>query len=265
MDKKSTLIYILVAIISLVFWILLYYALSIYLNEDNINDIQIDTSYHSAIVDTVISSVDTTPERYTYSGSLEIEEHMENLVYRIDEESDEIFFKDFYNWFKALNDYDAYKKYSKKYPELLPVLYAVREKDKQLYIKFYDFTFDKIYEQGEYIGDIENLVGEVKNKQELKKKFLEILGQHYDTVISGKFEFSTDFWDGPLHIALSNNSIEEALVFCDNSGISGINDDTKKECYDYVYQYRATKENALCEKLQSVYQKRVCKWFLQYK
>lgn len=260
---KNTLIYVLSWCVSLAFWILLYYAASLYFLYST--EAPVDIPYESQIIDSVISGIDTSPERYTYSESLEVDEHMENLVYRIDEKSDELFFHDFYNWFKALNDYDAYKQYSKKYPELLPVLYAVREKEKDLYIKFYDFTFDKIYEEGEYFGDIESLVWKVKNNEELKERFLEILAGHYDVIVAGKFEFNTDFWDGPLHIALSSNSIDEALEFCDSSGISGVNEDTKRECYDYVYQYRATQKNALCDKVESTYQQRICKWFLQYK
>ena len=201
-------------------------------------------------------------EKITYERASSLDDHMENAAYRIIEDDDLVFFKDFYDWFTDLNEYYQYKQYAKKFPELLPVIYAVRLKQKDEYIKFYSFIYDKIEEEWIYMDDIIGLVGDVP-EDEVKVKFLEILWSHYESIIGWGFMYSSDFWDGPIHIALSENTFDEVKQFCDTSFISGLNPDTKRECYDYARQYRAQNEWD-CEAVESLYQKRVCKWFFKY-
>jgi len=64
-----------------------------------------------------------------------------------------------YDGFRALKTYDDYKKYIEKFPELLPVIYAVKLQDKENYLKFYSFIFDKVYDDKIYISDIETQFG----------------------------------------------------------------------------------------------------------
>lgn len=239
-----------------------------YLSVKNIEQKEVEVTHFSSkeenftgIIRALGSSVKDTD--ISYEKAIEIDGKMEDLVSHIVDTSDVDFFKEMYNWFKSLQTYEDYKKYTEKYPELLPVIYAVRLKDKEMYLKFYAYLFDKIQEEWLHMQDIKNLVWNVE-WEELKKWFLKILEDHYNDIIKGDFKFNNKFWDGPLHIALTYNPLEETKWYCDTSWVSWRNELTKKECYGYIYQFRATQQNNFCKEIDSNYQERVCEWFLQY-
>ncbi len=200
----------------------------------------------------------------SYQDALDFWLPIEELAFRVfNTEEDRVFFDDMYIKFKELQSYKDFKKYIQTFPELLPVIYAVKFGDKEEYLKFYGFIFDRVFEEGKYVDDIIAQVGEW-TPEEMKSRFLDVLGDHYEKIVSWSFSFTKDFWDGPIHIALTNDSMDDVKKNCDESAISGENDSTKAECYDYAYQYRATEENKLCEKVQSFYQQRVCFGFLEH-
>lgn len=212
----------------------------------------------------VVENIEPFQWDLSYEDALKGDATMEAASHRIYRKTEnKVFFTSMYDSFKDIKNYEGYKKYIQKFPELLPVIYAVRMNDKESYLKFYGFIFDKVFEEKTYISDIKKQFGEWP-EDELKQKFLAALGDHYDTVVANKFAFDSSFWDGPIHIALTKDSIEQAKKNCDVSKISWENDSSKLECYDYAYQYRATSKNNYCEEVDSVFQKRVCLWFLEY-
>lgn len=177
--------------------------------------------------------------------------------------SDVDFFIRMYNDFKNLESYWEYKEYIEKYPELLPVIYAVRLEEKDVYLKFYSFLFDKILDEGADMQDMQDMTWGLQ-WEELRQSLLKIFEVHYNTLIEGNLEYTGQFWDDPLNIALSYGEIEETKWFCDSSSISWVDESTREECYGYIYQFHATHENRLCEQVESWYQAKLCRGFIDY-
>lgn len=200
----------------------------------------------------------------SYEEALATPDNLEDIIHRIEPKEKKKLFIDMYESFKKLETIQEYEAYVQKYPELLPVIYAVRLQDKEMYIKFYGFLFDKVEREGIYLDDVKKLVWNNLEWAELKKWFLDQMREHYEDIISGNFTFNTKMGDDPLLIALTSDSVETALQNCDSSEISSVDISTQAECYGYVYQYRATPENTWCDMVESEYQSLICTWFLQY-
>lgn len=220
---------------------------------------------------------------------------LEELIYNMDEINSLSLFQDMYSDFQKLENYTDYEEYSVIYPKLLPALYAVKSEDLEMYKKFYSFLFDKIKQEDIFFADIKQMVWEyearqkqsneqeivweeesinetaplsekqkaIKSNQEVKDIFLSIIEAHYDSVISNNALYNGEYGDGPLHIAVSWDTVEDAKRNCDASGVSWVDEGTKQECYNYIYHYRATSENQLCESIEGKYQKEICKWYLE--
>lgn len=219
-------------------------------------------------INTVVESVALNPTEKNTNEIIESQEApdtIEDTIHAMSEDAivQEELYQNMYNDFKQIKDYQWYAEYIETYPQLLVLVYAVRREDKKTYIKFYDFIYEKTKKEEKYFSDIEMLVGQKYPDMDTKEGFLKIMWEHYDTVVDDEFSFKPIFGDGPLHIALSNDDIETAKKHCDASQISGVNDETKEECYNYIYAYRATIENNLCDQIVGKYQKNVCVWALQ--
>lgn len=224
-----------------------------YIPDENIN----------AVRDSIVSQLQSWGFDISYQDAVHKNKSLAEQLHSIQEEEDLIFFEDMYTRFESLSDYEQYKEYIKVYPSLLPVVYALREENKNAYLQFYSFMFEQAQEQGVDMGDIKLLVGD-GNDEDLKQWFLKIFGEHYDTLILEEFTFDWSFGDDPLNIAMTSDSIDIAKQNCDMSQISSQDIFSKRECYDYSYQYRATSKNNFCEKVSDEYQKRICKWYLDY-
>jgi len=116
--------------------------------EINISDSQDFSSYIEESLEKTIS----------YEEALTIPDNLEGIVHRIEPKEEKSFFLDMYESFKKLETFQEYKTYTQKYSELLPVIYAVRLQDKEMYIKFYGFLFDKVESEGTYLDDVKELV-----------------------------------------------------------------------------------------------------------
>lgn len=176
-------------------------------------------------------------------------------------------FDDFYTAFDNLKTFEDYKEFSKKYPSLLPVIYAAKLEDRENYTKFYDFIFDKLLEDNipEYIDDLREINGGQWEWEDLRKPFVDFMNEQFSVIVQWKTKFNFELWDGPIHIALSADDGDTAQKNCDNSKISWVDKSTRRECYSYVIHYRATDWGELCELLPNRYDMWICYSFLNSK
>jgi len=197
--------------------------------------------------------------------ALEMDMHIYNSYHFVDNTEDMKAYDDFYSKFIALQSYEDYKAFSEKYPELLFVIYAAKNRDKENYLKFYNFIFSKVLEENipQYISDLKEIWGSELEWEELRQPFMDTIESQYDIISTWTNPFSLNLWHGPIHIALTADSLEEAKQHCDEWDISWVDELSRQECYNYVLHYRATDENNYCDQLFGEYDIAICKSYLQ--
>ncbi len=200
----------------------------------------------------------------TLEDALELDAHIYDSYHLVDKNQNEKVYENFYNEFDALESYEDYKKFTQKYPALLFVIYAAKNKDRENYLKFYNFIFNKVLEENnpKYIQDLKDIWGDNLEWEELREPFMETIASQYEIISSWTNPFSLNLGHGPIHIALTADSLEEAKKHCDEGEISWVDELTRQECYNYVIHYRATKNNNYCSELFWEYDRAMCNSYL---
>jgi len=203
-------------------------------------------------------------EKISLDEAISSDFHLYEVFHKIDTSTEENIFDDFYDAFLDLNSYEEYKTYEEKYPSLLPVIYAAKMRDKETYLKFYNFIFDRVMEEQipQYIADLEAIEwAEGLSGEGLRDPFIAHIDKHYEIIATWTNTFNFWLWAWPIHIALTGEDLKTAMSNCDNWGISGIDDLSKQECYNYSLHYRATAENNYCDEFIAEYDTAICTSF----
>jgi len=221
----------------------------------------LDTSSENTSGLNLVTSIDT--DEISFEDALRSDGHFYDIFHRIQSQDDINFFDDFYTAFQKLSSYEEYKEFTNKYPSLLPVIYAAKLRDRENYLKFYDFIFDRVLEENipRYIQDLKEMPwAEWLEWEALRWPFMSEIARQYEIIATWVNPFSLNLWHGPIHIALTWDSIEVAYNNCDISEVSWVDQLSRQECYDYVLHYRATEENWLCDQLFWEYDRAICRW-----
>ncbi len=139
--------------------------------------------------------------------------------------------------FQKISTLEEYKKFFDNNPRNVLYIYAVKNNLKDMWLKYWKFN---------YQSDIKNY--EWKFTEE---KFLEIVGQTFDTIVSKKdVEYVTG---NDLSITFNSNKDTEYVVsLCKKEAQQNTYKWFQKECEGSVYYYRANKTNDYCKKITGV-------------
>lgn len=210
-------------------------------------------------IETSSWGVELEVQKITLAEAVKSGEHLYDIFHAVELTAEDNVFDNFYSTFSSLDAYEDFKEYTETYPSTLPIIYALKLKDKESYIKYVSFLYDLWFNdrQDRFQDDIADIVN---SQSELSPKdaFIAYFEDHYNAVVSNSYSYDGGIDDAPWLVAASADDIDMVKSKCNSWKVTGDSSGSKDECYAYALHYRATQENGYCDELTGNYDKAIC-------
>lgn len=170
-------------------------------------------------------------------------------------------FEIMYNAFESSDGIEDFLSFHEDFGGDLILVSSIKMKDQDMWNKYWTgmYEYYKVQNDETFLNDIKEFGETNEEREEWILKFTKALYTEIPTNDISKITKT-----GPdVYLHFNTFPIEENIKLCTTIAKEGENDYTSS-CEDKVYFYRATPENNLCENINDVYKKRVCKDFLSF-